>query len=436
VKDGEAADVAATAGDRPAVQVEAPAPLGCDGVGAIVILLVAAAGLHDRLPDLSIVSFLSRTMWVLIYLAAATRLVQRCGTEWLTWTMRHQPALCVLLALAVASSLWSLAPALSLQRSVSLLGTTVLGVFIGYTCPPRRIMRVLYWTFVLLITSSIAMALVFPAPIGDGVPIGWRGIMTHKNSFGAAAVLALLFFLVVTLRRRVHPVWGATLCAACVLAVVQARSRSAFAALGVGLVALAYLAIAWTTRRPTRALVRRLPLGLVLGVSVVPFLVGPLAAVFGNDNPLNGRTHIWDGALSILGERPLTGYGYAVVWGRSGATLLPHIAITAHRSAASAHNSIINVATELGIPAAVVACAYLFAALSNAGRLFDRAPTAFSFFALVFLIGFAVLGFAEAHLLQIHWVFWILFVAVTVTVRRALEQCGDVAPVPGGRSTI
>ena len=93
-------------------------------------------------------------------------------------------------------------------------------------------------------------------------------------------------------------------------------------------------------------------------------------------------------------------------------------------------------ATELGIPAAIVACVYLFAALSNAARLFERAPSAFSFFALVFLIGFAVMGFTEAHLLQIHWVFWILFVALTVAVRRELEECGDVAPVSGGRSAI
>jgi O-antigen ligase len=88
----------------------------------------------------------------------------------------------------------------------------------------------------------------------------------------------------------------------------------------------------------------------------------------------------------------------------------------------SAHNSIVQVATELGIPAAIIACAYLFGVLTNAGQLFEREPSAFSLFALLFLVAFAVMSFAEAHLLQIHWSVWILFVALTATVERELER--------------
>jgi O-antigen ligase len=330
--------------------------------------------------------------------------------------------LCVLLTLALASCLWSLAPAITLQKAASLLGTTVLGVFIGYTCPPQRLMRVLHWTFALLIVSSIIVVLLLPAPVaGELEQLGWRGIMSYKNSFGAAAVFATIFFVVIALRRRVHPVWGATLCTLCLFAVVQARSRTSFAALGVSLAVLAYLSSASANRRPTRAMLRRVSLGLLLGVSVLPFFVGPLAALLGNDDPLNGRTRIWSGAEAILRERPLTGYGYAVVWGRSGATLLPHVAVTAHRSAGSAHNDIVHVATELGIPAAIVACVYLFGALSNAARLFEREASTFSFFAVGFLVGTVVIAFAETYLLRIHSFFWILFVALTVTVKHKLD---------------
>jgi O-antigen ligase len=138
-------------------------------------------------------------------------------------------------------------------------------------------------------------------------------------------------------------------------------------------------------------MLRRLSLALIVIVSVVPFLVGPVASVLGNDNPLNGRTFIWDGARTILRERPITGYGYAVVWGRSADTLLPHIPITARGTSVSAHNSIVNVATELGIPAALLACAYL-AALRDAGRLFAQRPSAFSAFAFGFLVAVVLVG--------------------------------------------
>lgn len=406
---------------RTAAQPEAQPP-GWDGFDAIVVLLVAAAALGHWVSDLPLGSF--RGLWGLLYVAAVTRLVQRFGSEWLTWTLTHQPALSALLILALASCLWSLDPALTVWKAASLLGTTLLGVFIGYSWPPPRLMRALYWMFLLLIVSSIGVGLVLPTPVGDGIPLGWRGVMTHKNSLGAAALLATIYFLVITLSRHIRPLWGAILCAASLFALVQARSRTSLVALVLTLAVSAYLAVGWAAQRPIRAMLWRLSLGLVFLVSVVPFLVGPLASMLGNDNPLNGRTFIWDGALTILRERPMTGYGYAVVWGRSDDTLLPHIPITAHRSASSAHNSIVNVATQLGLPAAIIACAYLLAALRDAGRLFAQRPSAFSAFAFGFLVAVALVGFAESLLLRIH-AFWILFVAITVAVKRSLEAPDD-----------
>ena len=120
----------------------------------------------------------------------------------------------------------------------------------------------------------------------------------------------------------------------------------------------------------------------------------------------------------------MTGYGYAVVWGRSDETLLPHIPITANGSSTSAHNSIVNVATELGLPAAIVVCAYLLAALRDAARLFAQRPSAFSAFALGFLVAVVLVGFTESLLLRVH-AFWILFVAITVAVKRSLEATDD-----------
>jgi O-antigen ligase len=395
--------------------------LGRDEIGAIVILLMAAVSLHGWVSAPSIPHFLLRVLWWIVQLAALARLLQQFGTEWVRWTVRHQPALCVLLTLTLASCLWSLAPPITLQKAVSLVGTTVLGVFIGYRCPPPRLMRILHWTFTLLIVSSLVVVLLLPAPAaGELQQVGWRGIMGYKNSFGAAAVFATIFFVVITLRRRVHPVLGAPLCALCLLAVVQARSRTSYVALAVSLAVLAYLASASGDRRPTRATLRRLSLGLILGVSVVPPLLAPLTTILGQHDPLK-RTHLWAGALTILRERPLTGYGYAVVWGRSEATLLPHVAATAHRQAATAHNDILHVATELGIPAAVIACVYLFGALSNAVRLFEREASTFAFLAVGFLVSATVIAFAETYLLRIHSFFWILFVALTVTVKHTLD---------------
>jgi O-antigen ligase len=408
--------------------------LGWDGIGAIAVLFLAALNARDWVAVPSAGFLFFRVLWVLAYVGAAARLVQLFGTEGLIWTLRHQPALCALLAMAVASGLWSLAPAVSVHKATSLLGTTVLGVFIGFTCPAQRLISVLHWLFALVIICSIAAALLLPAPeLGPGEPFGWRGIVVHKNSFGALAALAAMFFLIMTLWQRIQPLWGAALCASCLVALAWSRSRTSMFALGASLIACAYVALAQLRQHPTRLPMQRAALGLVLGVALVPWLVAPLGAALGVD-PLNGRMTLWNGALQILRERPVTGYGYEVVWGQSTATLLPHVEATALRSSSSAHNSIVNVATELGIPAAIVACAYLFGSFATAVRLFEQQRSAFSLFALVFLVAFTVLGFAETHLLQVHSVFWILFVALTVAVQRSLAEPVSDAAVMNARA--
>ena len=402
--------------------------IGRDDVAAIVILIVAWVRLKGRIPDASVFFTAQRALWWAIYGAVVVALVRRFGTRWLTWTARRQPALCILLVAALLSSLWSLDPPLTLHKAVSVLGTTIVGVYIGYTTAPDRLVRVLYWTFALLIVSSVLVSLSLGTPVGPGVPAGWRGVMVHKNTLGTAAVLAFAVCATAWLARRVRWPWGAGLCALSLFTVVEARSRTAFAALAVLAPAAAYLAGVWGTGRPSAARWRRLSFGLVCAVSILPFLIAPFAIRLGQDDPLNGRGHLWTGATAILRERPLTGYGLAAVWARADASLLPHIRITAHRSASSAHNSIVQVATELGIPAAIVASLFLVAALVNAGHLFATRPSPFSFIAVVFLVAMVVFGFTEAHLLQIHWPFWILFVAVPIAVQRALET-----PAGGGR---
>src|SRR5262245_5041219 len=156
---------------------------------------------------------LYNVLWVLAYLAVSARLVQRFGTEWLTWTLRQQPALWLLLIVAFASTLWSLAPSLTILKAAELIGTTVLGVFIGYACSPQQLIRVLHWTFAVVILISILVAVTLPAPVlGPHTPPGWRGIMSHKNSFGTLAAIAAIFFLTMTVAGRVARLWGATLC--------------------------------------------------------------------------------------------------------------------------------------------------------------------------------------------------------------------------------
>jgi hypothetical protein len=100
---------------------------GWDGVDAIVVLVVGAAALKTRLSDLPIGSLIFAGVWVLLGALAVTRLVQRFGSAWLTWTLTRQPTLSALLILAFASCLWSLDPTLTVRTAAEHLLLAAVG---------------------------------------------------------------------------------------------------------------------------------------------------------------------------------------------------------------------------------------------------------------------------------------------------------------------
>jgi hypothetical protein len=73
-------------------------------------------------------------------------------------------------------------------------------------------------------------------------------------------------------------------------------------------------------------------------------------------------------------------------------------------------------------------------------RLFAQRRSAFSTFAFLFVVAVAVVGFMEALLLRSH-PFWVIFIAMTVAVKRSLETDERPADVrqdesPGGETRV
>ena len=399
------------------------ADIGVDGGIAIAILLFASLDMAGWVENPSIARFLIRATWWILYVAVAIRLVQRFGIDWIVWLIRRQVLLGLLLALAVASSLWSLAPLESLHTSVSLMATTLLGVYIGYVLPTPVMTRTLSIVFACVMWPSLAALPVLPSAIVIEPATGqWRGLMDHKNTFGAMAAVALLFYVAAIVRRRGVSLWPIAMSVACLLALLLSRSVTSLMACGVGIGAVGWFVAAqrgWLSSRRAR---RRLLLVSGAGVALAIYSFGPIAGALGRDAAtLNGRTPLWWASLRIIRERPLTGYGYHVVWWKQAGTLLPHIPETAGWQAASAHNALLNTATELGLPAAALLAAYLVGMFLDALRFEQRHRSPLSLFVVTALLAVATLSIAESYLLAIHSVLWILIVAIAVMLRRSSD---------------
>lgn len=406
-------------------------PMGCDAVAAIGILVFASLNVAGWVAHLPTPSVLVRVVWWIVYLGVGLRLLHLSGLAWLHWLVRRQALLVTLLATAVLSTLWSLAPIESLRQAVSLAATTLLGVYIGYVLAPVELARSLSIAFGSVVAFSLVALPVLPeAIVVEPTTRQWQGLMGHKNSFGALSAVALLFYLA-AIARGAGSFWRRAMSGACLLALLLSGSVGARISAGVGVATIAWLVAAppsW--RRRGRA---RLVLLGVLGLSALAVAQSTdlITRALGRDATFNRRTPLWAASLDIIRERPLTGYGYGVVWRREEATLLPHIPPTAGRSATSSHNAVLNTATVLGVPAALVLVAWLIATLRDAARVLIVDRSWLFVFVMAALTATVTVNLAESYLLAIHSVFWIVVVAMAVMLRRTADahDAGPDAPV-------
>ena len=403
--------------------------LGRDGVAAILALLATSElfqHLWQQLPG-GALALAGLRAALCLYMGLA--LWRHAGSEVIRWLARRRPVLLLLLALAVLSALWSLAPERSLARAATLLATTMTGIFIGYRFAPCDAMRVLFWTLVLALGCNLLVALLLPEYGVTGIyrrgylRFAWQGATGNKNLLGGLAAVAALLLLVGTIRRRIEPLPGIVWSGLALVAVVLAQAATALVALGAALAVLGASLLAQRFRVPPWlllvAVIAALGLAAVLvaGVGREQF-----AALLERDDDFTNRTQIWADALAIVADQPWTGYGYGAAWGLERGDWSP--ATPAAAAAKHAHNGFLNLATELGLPAALLAFAQVLATLARAARALARRAAGLPLFAMCYTVLFVVSNMAESKLYVPISLDWMVFVALMVALGRLRRTAG------------
>lgn len=338
-------------------------------------LLVVAAVFMAQLPDgLSWASVgrpdsfsgagtvLARLQWFPLFGLAAWVLVSRFRLA-MAMLPHLNPFLVLSMLWLLASCLWSYDPNLSLRRTIKMLGTVLIcwSVVLA-SWDYGRFERLLRWTLLAFLLGSLLFMLVRPTlgihqadetePLLAGC---WRGLATHKNSFGLVASFSLVFWLQTWLTgaRRGLALWAMAISLICVLG---ARSSTS---LLCGLLASSLMVTALRTRLMHR------PGGLLLfagALLLVPFLVlvivngfpsieqalGPLTRLLGRDLSFTGRVPLWDALLDEIPQRPLLGAGFQAFWGPPG-SLSDVARAKAGWISANGHNGYLDTVNELGL---------------------------------------------------------------------------------------
>ncbi len=346
----------------------------------------------------------------------------------------HRDALLwLLVGIALASVLWSDNPDLSLRRSISLVGTTLFGVYLAKRYSVNEQLRLLAWTCGIAVLLSIVVAVILPSygVMGKGSITtaesiahtgAWRGIYIHKNSLGRMMVLsAVVFRLLAAENYRWR--WAAQVGLGLSVALILLSTSKSSLTIFLTILALLpiYKALRWNY---TWAIPFFMTVILTGGAFATLFFgnAETILGALGRDITLTGRTDVWAAVIGKIGERPWLGYGYNAFWlGVAGES--EDIWTELHWEVPHSHNGFLDLWLDLGLlGAATFALSFILAYL-RAIAWIRLTKTAAGLWPLAYLTFLFLANLTESSLLR-QKPLWILYIAVTISVNNWSNSLG------------
>jgi exopolysaccharide production protein ExoQ len=328
----------------------------------------------------------------------------------------------LLALLAVASTLWSQFPLLTVRRSLPFTLAGLFGLYLAIRFPVRRQLSILRISMIALALGTVILALCFPKlglDASAGHHLDWQGVFTQKNACGRVMVLATVVVLV-DWRFSFSRLASLLLF---LFLIFMSGSRGAWAIEVVVLALYAWLKVANRAESRSRIVFAAGTACVAATLSIVAWYhLTSLLLLAGRDATFSGRTEIWKQVWRFIMERPILGWGYAAFWrgieGKSFEVVAAMRFIVFH-----AHNGFLEIWLELGIVGlALFALSYLRAwrKLWPVLRSGDVNRAAWMIFVLVLI---ALYDLDENTLLIYNGLFWALYVATLANIELlAVEE--------------
>jgi O-antigen ligase len=264
-----------------------------------------------------------------------------------------EPFIPLLLAWALASTVWSTDMATTFRQTVAWILGTTFAYYAVTRFDLREILRLTAWS--MLAGTMLNLFFIFALPrygkvidLFDPAKTGWKGVASNKNSLGQFSAAAAVI-LWMARRSLTQYRWLFTIGAiANVIVVIRADAKTSLVALmGTGALAIVFRAF-----RAQRQLFGVVVIGILVSSVVVLMLVlnnrDTLAGGLGRSGNLTGRTALWDDLVPKVQERPIQGHGWGGFW---NGFFSPASEIWAEHTwdPPDAHNLLLQVALDLGL---------------------------------------------------------------------------------------
>ena len=391
----------------------------------VLTVLLGTSAMHSTMvhfvPQLNTVVTL---IWVMAYLAAFVGLMFSHGINWISWIARYRILLVILLLGCIISVSWSPIAMVSAERVVHLFGCSILAIYIGFMVPLLTILRVFGVVLGVIMLASVASALALPA-LGienyEGVQV-WKGVLNSKNALGFWAAVGVLLYL--TLFSSTHTAFF-KLC--CLLftgisfgVLYMSHSATSLLALLIAGAICLYIFIASRFKLGffRMAIMALLFVGLVVMVAANI----DTAELVGRTDDLTGRGEVWQQTWKLIMKKPLTGYGYGALWFPTDATIWVQQTLTDFTWVVfHAHNGLLQVASEIGLPLACVALLMVAQQLIEIFYCQYEKQQVGVLFVLGFVIAYLISNYSEARFLVNRELYWIFFLALPISMLRQIN---------------
>jgi len=402
--------------------------------GSTFTLTIAMHAEPSALPLSKLVSLL----WFLNYGFAALALFVSFGINWLTWLVRYRLPLTLLLIGAVASCLWSIDPGLTLERSVHLLGSTLIALYIGFSLPLSNILRICAWALGTLMLLSAIAALALP-DLGIENYAGkrvWKGVLPSKNTLGFWSAISVMLFASLAswqknIRRKMCLIAMIALSLLCLTLSVSATS---FLALLIACMVMLYLHATLGLRLPLLATTLLGLLFLALSGFAIQYI--DTAELIGRSGDLTGRSQVWSQTWELILQRPLSGYGYGTIWYPTSESLwIQQSLMELTWTVFHAHNGLLQLASEIGLPLTLLAVLMIILQLVELMHCQYQRQQPGVLFIIGFTVALLVSNYSEARILMHRELFWILFLAMPISMLQQVsisqpKNPGQLTPIP------
>jgi O-antigen ligase len=324
------------------------------------------------------------------------------------------PLVC-LAALAPLSIAWSHDPLLTVRRSAFLLGSTLLGIYLGERFSTEQLARLLVQAVCLMMVAVVILYFVAPAYVVDYVsPIGaWKGLSYSKNAFGGYMAITVVLLLLVRFR-RLRWLRYLFLVTAVVLLLLSSSATS--------LLTCVLIVTAMPLRHQTRFSDkrRRVLYMIASGVVVIASYIlwekqELLFNTLGRDSTLTGRTQLWATVLPAILKHPFLGYGYGSFWNASNGEA-QNIWLQVKWFPASSHNGYLELCLNFGLVGLVVVLCVLVVAFRMAYDYLRRHDGLIGLWPISYLTFFALHNLTESLLLTTRSLEYLLFAAITTSM--------------------